>query len=703
MRFFGFVYALTACALLGAAFSAPAEAGLRETASWGGESLPVEVRLTAVAVDDQGRAFVADAERNWIIRIEADGSSETNWQISPPRDIPREDPVDLALDDDDNVYALDHIGDRVSVFTEDGDPVTSWQIPVPGGVDVNSITWESGSIWVIGDDLVRRYSPSGQLQDSWGGFESDPQWTSPLIRGDGEGHLIVSATARSDREATTSIYRFDLDGTRLSKWSSPAQVYLGYTHGGSFITGVEQDYAIAPSPDGDVWAIRPPAGFFAKIGPSGETDRVGGSGVVPSSFDLAPNGDFIYSDRSSIVRMNAAGEKLRRWHRVELPKYTGDEFWEGEFIVANELAVSDGGVVGSYDPYLSRAQTSTSDGSFLHRFEVPANSQSYNDVIRLMMTPGGGTELLDRTTGTIERFDDQGAALPSVQLDTEDKILDVAIDPIGGYAALMWSEDEVGLFAPDGSLTGSVPVAAVNPAQRAYERIEVDSEGHIFQLTRTEIHEFDRTGEEIANWEVRVSNCLPEYWLADVAIDGDDVVYVLGSRGGEPVVLKFGSGLNQIWEESIDPKQTSMHGGYLDVGPDGSIYATTGDGIQRYDQSEAGAAPPGPDCHVDPPPPGPVRLLGLAFGPGRHWAIATIRVADHGWISVSGSKVVTKERTLAKAKTIRIAVRPRPRFLRPRARARRFKATFNIDLVTAQDSWRITRTATFKSRVRSHR
>src|SRR5690606_13080503 len=106
----------------------------------------------------------------------------------------RPNPSDIAIDGDDNVYLLDSNHWKVRKFSPDGVPLTSWAV-TPGFDDsLNGITAEAGSVFVVTNSLVRRFTPEGELIDWWGGFDTVYWYVKPLIRSDGDGNLLVTGS-----------------------------------------------------------------------------------------------------------------------------------------------------------------------------------------------------------------------------------------------------------------------------------------------------------------------------------------------------------------------------------------------------------------------------------------------------------------------------------------------------------------------------
>ncbi|HNH87420.1 MAG TPA: hypothetical protein PLE93_09975, partial [Solirubrobacterales bacterium] len=211
-------------------FASMASAGLVRTDSWGGGLVDPGFVVQSVAYDSQGRAYIGESGKARVIRLAADGSVDLNWSVGqlPGEDEKKANPVDIAIDDEDNVYVLDQIEQMVRKYTADGSLLDQWSAAVPCCLDVEGITVEAGSVFVISGYDVYRYTPSGVLLDSWRGFDSYPEWEQPQIRGDGEGHLLIGSGRFLDEfKANKSIYKFEPDGTMVSQWTTPAQGWGG--------------------------------------------------------------------------------------------------------------------------------------------------------------------------------------------------------------------------------------------------------------------------------------------------------------------------------------------------------------------------------------------------------------------------------------------------------------------------------------------
>ena len=671
-------------------FASMASAGLVRTDSWGGGLVDPGFVVQSVAYDSQGRAYIGESGKARVIRLAADGSVDLNWSVGqlPGEDEKKANPVDIAIDDEDNVYVLDQIEQMVRKYTADGSLLDQWSAAVPCCLDVEGITVEAGSVFVISGYDVYRYTPSGVLLDSWRGFDSYPEWEQPQIRGDGEGHLLIGSGRFLDEfKANKSIYKFEPDGTMISQWTTPAQgwVYYSQDEWGIYenLADIDGFDAVVPMPDGNPWTAA--GGRIARYGSTGEFgdfldfDRK----RFPNALALAPDGGLLYSwaeipnypevSGSGVAKLDPDLDTTRVWNESDFPKYASDT-WDGKFGHALGLTVRTDGVVGGYDTNMDRAQLFDSDGTFIKRIEGPQPGIDSDETPEFLLPEAGGAEFFDPGSGRLSRYDADGDLVDTITLETTGNFEDIALDPEGGYIVLTTVTDRVGqvtFFDQQGEQTsGFKSVRSLASYNGSSLHVEPGAGGIYVQGTGY-VEKYSRAGKRLATGVVRGKGCDSAYNYDGLATDLAGNVYLVSEGSQAPMVIKFNRSLKRLWEEKV-PKVRWYTGfsGDLDIGPDGSIFMESDKGIMRYDQSKASARPTHEAC------PKPFHLLRIARTPGRRWAIAAVHVPSSGLLTVSGRKVRTAKRRVGDYGDYGLAIRPKARFTRAaRPGFRRFPVT----------------------------
>lgn len=678
-----------------------ASASLIKMGGWGGGQGRQQPVPQALAHDSQGRILIADSGTGRVVRIETDGSINLSWDVGAPTGDPDvSNPVDIAIDDDDNIYVLNQETWQVKKYGPDGTSLTSWIVPQQLENAVYGIAAEAGSVFVTSSKLVHRFDPDGQLLDTWGGFETYEWNVPPLIRGDSDGNLVVTGTkfGEGNHSATKSIYRFKPDGELISKWTTPAEIFYRTDSCGDgcdyeVIDHVEGFTGIAPLPSGNVMTTTGEDNFITEYGASGPAgEQIGqqGNGRVPQDLAMTPGGDLYFTwfgwrdfgtAGSWVTKLDSSREVVREWSGFDFPKYTND-FLEGKFDRAEDLAVRSDGVVGSFDSTFGRAQLFDANGNFLDRIETPDVSPpvSWESGVLFTLPDSGGVELFQRVFNTMFSYDEAGVLIKEKQLEVGGRLLDVSTDRDSGHLALTFTNGgygKVSFLDQDEAMTDSfTSKRPVDETESGGSQIETNDAGQIYVASRGYIEKYSRSGGLLASWDVPKYSCR-QYVIDDLAVDHRGSVYALVARGRRFLVLKFGSSLAQKWEEPAGPiSASSLPTGYMDVGPDGSIYLDLGQGIERFDQSEASAQPVAPDCPK--PRVAPMTVPRVKYFRGRTVARLKVKYSERGRILVSGRSIVSQKRRVSSQGTRWIPVRIKPRIVRNRERRKLMRVPVKV-------------------------
>ena len=131
-------------------------------------------------------------------------------------------PTALALDADDNLYLADEVLQRVTVYSRDGDPRSTWGTVGDGDGEFDApsgIVFDSDDNMLLVDHKnhrIQRFTKDGKFIEKWGSFGDGPgEFNLPWgIALDPDGNVCV-ADWRNDR-----IQRFTADGEFLAAYGS---------------------------------------------------------------------------------------------------------------------------------------------------------------------------------------------------------------------------------------------------------------------------------------------------------------------------------------------------------------------------------------------------------------------------------------------------------------------------------------------------
>jgi DNA-binding beta-propeller fold protein YncE len=188
--------------------------------SWGDAPGPGQLAGPyGVAVDSNGKVYVADTHHSQIKKYTSDGQFLLSWGSHRPGQLNH--PAGVAVPDG-HVYVADTRNNRIEKFTSGGKLVQRWPHPRPhhdpfnhpSGVAVDS----QGRVYVAdsGNDRIVKLTGGGRLLRSW--KNHGPHG----IAADAHGHVYVADSAKG------RIVKFTSGGELLRSWgrhgSPPSQL-----------------------------------------------------------------------------------------------------------------------------------------------------------------------------------------------------------------------------------------------------------------------------------------------------------------------------------------------------------------------------------------------------------------------------------------------------------------------------------------------
>lgn len=174
--------------------------GFHGTFAGYGEDAGGLVWPTAIAIDGEGKFYIADEHTNRITVYSSDGKYDHHWGELGSGDDQIDGPSGLAFDADDNLFVVDHQNNRIVKVTKSGTQVSSFgeagsgdgQFNLPWGIAIDS----SGNIHVSdwANDRVQKFSSDGAFIATFGSSGSgDGQFNKPAgVAVDSDGNIYVA-------------------------------------------------------------------------------------------------------------------------------------------------------------------------------------------------------------------------------------------------------------------------------------------------------------------------------------------------------------------------------------------------------------------------------------------------------------------------------------------------------------------------------
>jgi DNA-binding beta-propeller fold protein YncE len=208
--------------------------------------------------------------------------AEFVWQNDGDPDLPLEDPTNLAIDPQGNIWVTDGRNSRFQIFAPDGTFLETWGTPgeaegeldfveptLFGGYGAGSMAFDAeGNLYVAdpGNYRIQKFGPDRSFITAWGSYGlGDGQFAAILnLAIDAQGRVYVTDESRGD------VQLFDADGNFQSVWSQSAEDWLGKPSvieidaaGNLWFTHFQKHAIQKYSPDGRLLASWGELGFEA--------------------------------------------------------------------------------------------------------------------------------------------------------------------------------------------------------------------------------------------------------------------------------------------------------------------------------------------------------------------------------------------------------------------------------------------------------
>jgi tripartite motif-containing protein 71 len=154
-------------------------------------------------------------------------------------------PTDIALDSEGKVYVADEATNRISIYTKDGEYISKWERPGSGDGEWDKpagLAFDSeDNLYVVdsGNSRVQKFTKVGRFLLKWGQFGN----------GDGEFNMPYGITV----DKNNNVYIADWRNDRIQKFTSEGQFLMKFGTSGSGEGQLNRPSDVAVDKDGDIY------------------------------------------------------------------------------------------------------------------------------------------------------------------------------------------------------------------------------------------------------------------------------------------------------------------------------------------------------------------------------------------------------------------------------------------------------------------
>lgn len=138
-------------------------------------------------VDKDGYIYVANTGGSELLKVSVQGEVEARYGLAGSGDGELNQPTDVAVDGEGNLYIVDTENQRLQVWDRDGRYLRQWPISGANTFDCPHVVWDmSGLLYLTDPELAQIYvyDPYGRVVTFWGETGSgDGQFSKPIAIG----------------------------------------------------------------------------------------------------------------------------------------------------------------------------------------------------------------------------------------------------------------------------------------------------------------------------------------------------------------------------------------------------------------------------------------------------------------------------------------------------------------------------------------
>ncbi len=518
-----------------------------------------------VAVDKEGNVFVADTFNHRIQKFSPDGAFVTAWGSLGSGDGQFKYPGGIATDAAGNIFVVDTGNNRIQKLGSNGAFVTAWGSLGSGDGQFNSpwgiATDAAGNILVAdaGNHRIQKFGPDGAFVTAWGSYGSgDGQFHFPnRIATDSAGNVFVADTY-NDR-----IQKFGPDGEFVTAWGSMGSGDGQFHFPEGIATDAEGSLFVA---DNDrIQKFGPDKAFVTAwgSGSSGDGRFDDPEGIA---IDVAGNIFVADTDNHRIQKFDPDGTFIKAWGSIG----HGDV----RFFFPEGIATDATGNIFVADSANHRIQKFGPDGAFVTAWGSEGDGDGqFNSCTGIDIDATGNIFVVDMYNDRIQKFGPDGVFVTAWGSEGDgdgqfDNPQIITADAFGYvFVADTWN-DRIQKFGPDGTFVTAWGSEGDGDGQFGSPTgIATDAAGNIFVADsgNHRIQIFTSDGEFIAKFGIFGSEPGLLNRPSDLCVGPDGRVYVADSannriqvfRKNEPTeripkaIIVAGSGpgdWNNLWD-----------------------------------------------------------------------------------------------------------------------------------------------------------
>ena len=529
------------------------------------------------AVDKDGNVYVTESWGNRIQVFTADGQLITKWGSQGSGDGQVNNPRALSLDGNGNIYVVDTQNFRIQKFTSDGQFITKWGSEGSGEGQFQFINWFAdgllplagmavdarGDIYIAddGNHRIQKFTSDGQFITKWG------------IEGSGDGQFKYPSGVCVD--GSGNIYVADSYNHRIQKFSPSGQFITKWGGKGSGDGEFNEPSGISVDRSGTLYVVDSNNNRIQKFTTNGEFIGKWGIGFAFARDIAVDNGGNIYLTQPNehrICKYSSKGYLMANW---------GPGDGDADLLRPYDLAMDETGRIFVSDSGNQQIKKFSADGGFIAKMgQYGSGDGEFSFPRGIAIGVSGNLYVANSSNHRIQKFDSDGRFITKWGDEGSDDgefhyTCGIAVDGNENVYVVDRDNSRIQKFTSSGQFVTKWGSQGSGDGEFYYpEGISVDADGNVYvaDCGNNKIQKFSGEGQFIAKLERPIGF---DAWEFDgpsgVAFDQAGNMYVV-NWGGQ--VLKFAPDwkfVTQFGESGSNPGQLSYAGG-ITIGTDARVY-----------------------------------------------------------------------------------------------------------------------------------